>query len=1062
MRSLILLIFIEVLSFATAFICRGQDQYYFKHYQTEDGLAHNSVSAIMQDSKGLIWVATRGGLNRFDGYNFKSFRNKHDKYGYLGNNIITALAEDNNGMLWIGTGRGIFCYDPFKEVFTMLKTVPDSYVSHLQVDRHNNLWFSLNAELHQYDIAQQHLENLRIQASCISIDQQRNALWIGNHQGSITVYDIDRRQQATIPVLGQHIPENLRSISKILFTERNEVLIGCFKQGLKSYDLGTRELKSLRLRSQANADIYVRDLALSGSDECWVATESGIYIYNLKTQQSINLRKHADDPYAIADNAVYSVYQDREGGMWAGTFFGGLNYYSQENARFKKYYPVAGVNAISGSAVREICPDSQGNLWIGTEDGGLNKLNLGNGLFTNYMYATEKAMVPYPNIHGMLASGDDLFFGPYYNGLEILDIKKNVVKNRFKLIGENGGPSSDFVLSVYETRDHTILVGTGYGGSGLFTFDRKKNTFARVKEIPTNSYVFDIIEDKQGRIWTGSINKGAFFYHPKTAEKGNVRFSDKVNGKYVDEFAVYGIYEDSDHCLWFTTGGGGLMKVSPEGKLLQKITMEHGLPTNILFRVLEDDEKRLWISSLKGLICYDRQSGNIKTYTKANGLITDQFNFSSAYKAPNGKMYFGSVKGLIVFDPKDFRRTSSGPATYITGFQINNKEVVPETENSPLTRSVLYTDTIVLSYLQNNFSIEFAALNYASPEVTRYAFFMSGLDSKGTYLSRNRKAYFTDLSPGDYTFTVRAKCNVDSWIGQERRLHIKILPPYWRTAYAYASYVLIFILAIVYGVRAYHRYLERKNLQKQRLFEHEKEKDVYRAKIEFFTNIAHEIQTPITLIVGPIELMAGRAKEESMKKSLAMVQRNAKRLVELTTQLLDFRKTEIDQFGLNFVNTDISALLMEQVSNFMPEAQQQHISLMVDVPADPILGFADKEALVKIFTNLLSNAIKYADKMASVKLFVANDGKQEFTLRVRNDGKGIPAALRERVFEPFFRLRGNNRPGTGIGLSLAKSLTELHHGSLTLLPDHEGHVVFELKLPLRHKIEFELSSWKKM
>ncbi|TDS11880.1 ligand-binding sensor domain-containing protein [Sphingobacterium paludis] len=1062
MRNLSLLILIEVLLLAMMSLCRGQDQYYFKHYQTEDGLAHNSVSAVMQDSKGLLWVATRGGLNRFDGYNFKSFRNKNDKFGYLGNNIITALAEDKNGMLWIGTGRGIFRYDPYKEVFHMLQEVSPNYVSHLQVDRHNNLWFSLNSELHVYHIDQKRVENLKIQASCISIDDSRNRLWIGNHQGSITVYDIEKKQTSTRSVLGKNIPENLRSISKILFADDQTVLIGCFKQGLKSYDLATGALTSLDLGARTNADIYVRDLALSGRNECWVATESGIYIYNLSTKHCVNLRKHADDPYAIADNAVYSVYQDREGGMWAGTFFGGLNYYSKKNARFKKYYPVAGVNAISGSAVREICPDDRGNLWIGTEDGGLNKLNMQDGQFTNYLFANHKGIVPYPNIHGMLASGNQLFFGPFYNGMEILDVRRGLVTDRFKLIGEKEGPSSDFVLSVHETRDHTILVGTGYGGSGLFTYDRKAKTFARVKEVPTNSYVFDITEDSQGRIWTGSINRGTFFYHPKTGNKGNIRFADQVNGKYVDEFPVYGIYEDSDHGLWFTTGGGGLMKVSPDGKLQQKITMEHGLPTNMLFRVLEDDEKRLWISSLKGLICYDRQTGNIKTYTKANGLITDQFNFSSAYKDPAGKMYFGSVKGLIVFDPKDFQQTSAGPATYITGFQINNREVVPEAENSPLSRSVLYTDTVVLSYLQNNFSIEFAALNYSSPEVTRYAFFMSGIDSKGTYLSRNRKAYFTDLSPGDYTFTVRAKCNVDSWIGEERHLHIKILPPYWRTGYAYALYVLAGIFVIWYAVHTYHQYLERKNLQKQKLFEHEKEKDVYRAKIEFFTNIAHEIQTPITLIAGPIELLAGRAKEESMKKSLAMVQRNAKRLVELTSQLLDFRKTEIDQFGLNFVNTDIRALLTEQVANFMPEANQHHIKLTITIPDDPLQAFADKEALVKIVTNLLSNAIKYAGTMAHVALFVADDGGQEFIISIRNDGKGIPATLRERVFEPFFRLRGNNRPGTGIGLSLAKSLTELHHGSLRLLPDEESLVVFELRLPLRQKIEFELSNWKKM
>ncbi|GHE33897.1 hybrid sensor histidine kinase/response regulator [Sphingobacterium griseoflavum] len=1016
----------------------------------------------MQDRKGMMWVATRGGLNRFDGYTFKSFHNNSNRFGYLGNNVITALAEDRDGVLWVATGRGIYRYDPFQEVFTVLDAAPRTYISHLQIDKENNLWFSLNAELHKYDIGMDRLENLKIPASCITIAEEEGKLWVGNHSGYITVYDIATGSHVRLSVLDSNIPPNLRSISKIVFANDKQVLIGCFKQGLKCYDRSTGIIESLQLREQDNSAIYVRDIGLSTKDECWVATESGIYIYNLKTGEHLNLRKHTDDPYALADNAVYSVYRDRQGGMWAGTFFGGLHYYSPDNARFKKYYPVAGVNSLSGSAVRELSPDKEGNLWIGTEDGGLNKLNLTRCEFTNYLSSSNPSVIPYPNIHGLLAYGGQLLFGPYYNGLEIMDIRRGVVTDRFKLVGEKGGPTSDFVLSIYRTRDNQILVGTGYGGSGLFVFDPKNKTMKRVPQIPTDSYVFDICEDTDGNIWTGSVNRGAYFYHPKTGKSGNIRFADQIDGSYTNEFAVHGIYEDSDRFLWFTTGGGGLMKVDRSGKIVRRFTVENGLPTNLLFRTLEDDKGRLWVSSLKGLICLDRKTEKIKVYTKANGLITDQFNFSSAYRDQEGRMYFGSVKGMIVFNPKDFEKTGEGPATYITGFQINNKEVVPGVDKSPLQRSVLYTDTIELNYLQNNFSIEFAALNYASPEVTRYEYFMEGVDRKGTYLSRNRKAYFTDLSPGEYTFSVQAKCNVGSWIGKERRLHIKILPPYWQTTYAYATYMLVAILTLFFIVRYYHLYLQRKHRQKIRLFEHEREKDIYRAKIEFFTNIAHEIQTPITLILGPIELMVHRVKDEAMKKSLTMVQRNAKRLVELTGQLLDFRKTEIHQFGLNFVHTNVSALLQEQVANFRAEADQKGIDLATHMPQDPLEAFADKEALVKIFSNLLSNAVKYASAKVDVEIFVSKETEETFTILVSNDGKGIPIGMRERVFEPFFRLRGNNQPGTGIGLSLAKSLTELHNGTLRLLPAKGQIVVFELVLPMRQKFEFKLSNWKKI
>jgi signal transduction histidine kinase/ligand-binding sensor domain-containing protein len=1040
---------------------KGQSLY-FKHYQADDGLAHNSVTSIIQDRKGLMWIGTRGGLDRFDGYTFKNCRDEKNKFGNVGNSRITAVAEDHNGMLWVGTGKGVFMYDPYQEVFTPLEAAPQSYIDRLLIDHENNLWFLVNTSLFKYDQAAKKVEDLNMRATCITIDRNRN-VWLGNRDGVISIYNPRSRSIIEqIRIIDDQVPANLRSISKILPVGENSVLIGCFQQGLKNYNIQTGEISTIPLRKGHNTDIYVRDITAASDQEYWIATESGIYIYNSATNTSLNLRKRADDPYSISDNAVYAVYRDNRGGMWAGTFFGGLNYHSKENARFKKYYPVAGTNSIAGYAVREICSDNKGNIWIGTEDAGISKFDPKTGTFSNYTATGKKGDISYPNVHGLLALGDQLFIGPYYKGLEIMDMRTGQVTERFRLIRDKNDEAGDFVLSIYLTRDSTLLIGTGYHSSGLFSYDRKRKTFTRIREIPFNSYVFNIGEDSEGNIWTGSVSLGAFYYNPRTGKYGNIRFGDSVNNTVINEFPVYGILEDSQHAMWFTTEGGGLIRLSPDRKTMKKFSTENGLPTNILFRMLEDDSGHLWISSLKGLICLDIRTEQFKTYTKSNGLITDQFNFSSAYKDRNGSMYFGSVKGMIAFDPKDFEQTETGPPTYITGFQVNNKEVIPRAKNSPLDTSILYTDTVVLLYDQNNFSIEFAALNYSSPEVTQYEYQMQGLDKTRTYLSKNRKAYFTDLSPGNYTFTVRARSNTGSWTGEERRLFISILPPFWKTYTAYFVYLLALATCLFWAVRYYHRYLERKNMNKQKLFEHEKEKEIYQAKIEFFTNIAHEIQTPITLILGPVELMAKKAEEEEMKKSLLMVKRNAKRLAELTSQLLDFRKTEIHQFGLNFVNTDINRLLKEQIAAFRAEAGKSNISLDIELPEKPVIAFTDREALIKICSNLISNAIKYAATAARVTLIPEDAADGHFTIRFSNDGKGIPPEFRERIFEPFFRWRGKDKPGTGIGLSLAKSLTELHNGSLKLVSGNTDMIVFELTLPVHQKFEFKLSSWKKI
>lgn len=1044
----------------SALPCRGQ--YYFTHYQVDDGLAHNSVNAVLQDSKGMIWIGTRGGLNRFDGYTFKACKNQNNRFGSIGNNVITVIAEDKKGMLWIGTGKGIYKYDPWHEVFTALDATPKSYISHLVIDNEDNLWFLANHSLYKYNKATKKTDDLKIHSSCIALDSAMR-LWVGNNDGVISIHPPGNGAVTQVRLIDQAVPANMRSISKIYPVNNREVLVGCFNRGLKYYNTQTGVIRTLPLRETGNTDIYVRDITPGNHQQYWIATESGIYIYNLATNSSQNLRKRTGDPYALSDNAVYTICKDNQGGMWAGTYFGGVNYYSAANARFEKYYPLQDTNSISGNAIGTICPDEKGNLWIGTEDAGINKLNVQTGRFTHYAATGKKEDISYPNIHGLLALGHQLFIGPFFHGMEIMDMRTGKITDRFKLIGDNSKKESDFILRFFLTRDSTLLVGTAYNGSGLFIYNRKQKTFSRIKEIPYNSYVFDLTEDSQGYIWTGSMNQGAFYYDPKTGKHGNYRFGDKEGGEMINEFPVHNIFEDSDHALWFATAGGGLIKLHADRKTTHKFTTENGLPSNVVFCILEDNSKRLWISSLKGLTCLDLRTGKWRTYTQSNGLITDQFNFNSVYKDQQGKMYFGSVKGMIAFDPSRFDEQEAAPPTYITGFQINNKEIVPNETQSPLSRSILLTDTIVLKYDQNNFSIEFAALNYSSAKVTRYRYFMEGLDKNRTYLNTNRNAYFTDLAPGSYTFTVCAESNVGSWVGKERRLFIKILPPFWKSNMAYLLYALLTATLMYLIIRYYHRYLNSKNQHKLQLFEHEKAKEIYQFKIDFFTNITHEIQTPLTLIVGPIETLIKKIEHlADVKKSLLKIQKNASRLAELTEQLLDFRQTEMEQFGLNFVNVNIHKLLQEQTDSFTELAQKRDIRVTLSLPETPVVAFVDREAMVKIVGNLLSNAIKYAASRVAVTLEPLHAADEKFAIRFCNDGKGIPDEFREKIFEPFFRLNNKDKPGTGIGLPLARSLTELHNGSLTLTSGKLNDIVFVLTLPVHQKFEFNLSSWKKM
>lgn len=1031
-------------------------QYYFRHYQTDDGLSHSSVRSIIQDRKGFIWIGTRGGLNRFDGYKFKSYKNKADKFGYIGNDIITGLAEDQEGMLWIGTGRGVFRFNPTTEVFTKLPGI-NGYINQVSVDKRNNIWIIAFASLYQYDQQAKKILNYKLSATCLAIDNKHN-IWFGNNDGVLSKLDPNTRKINTVRLIEKSASKNLRSISAIFPTD-DQILVGFFKKGLKSYSLKTGRISHLALSKNKDFEIFVRDIKWSDSQNFWIATESGIYIYDLKKNTSINLRKRIGDPYALSDNAVYTVCKDDNGGIWAGTFFGGINYYSKENAKFKKYYPIPNVNSISGNAVREISADHNGNLWIGTEDAGINKIDLKTQKVTTYTNTNKQGDVSYPNIHGLLVTGNKLFIGPFFHGLEVMDIRNGRISERFRYIGNKGDSISDFVLSLYLSKDSTLYVGTAYNGSGLFIFNQRSKTFTRVKQIPYNSYVLTLTEDSQGKIWTGSINEGVYYFDPKTGKSGHIKFGDRD----IADFPIYSILEDKNNDMWFATEGSGLIKVNAKGQIVKKITQKNGLPSNTLFGILEDNSGNLWISSLKGLICYNIASEKIKVYTKANGLITDQFNYHSAYKDKNGMMYFGSIAGMIAFKPEELAIRQKSPPTYITDFELDNKEVGANDKNSPLKKSVIYIDTLILQYNQNNFSLKFSALNYSFSDVTQYKYRMKGLSNDWTYLTTNRNAYFTELSPGKYTFMVQARSNVGSWVGKEKMLYIIILPPIWRSTIAYIFYTIGIIVVLYFAISYYHQLQERKNINKLKLFEHEKVKEVYQAKIEFFTNIAHEIQTPLTLISVPVERVIEKIEDyPRIKKSMLMIEKNTKRLVELIGQLLDFRQTEIEQFGLNFVNVDINNILKSQIEAFREYASEHNITIKLKVPQKHVIAFVDREALIKICSNLISNAIKYATSVASVVLSEPAEGNSSLSIVFSNDGPAIPQEFRNKIFEPFFRMRRKDKSGTGIGLPLAKSLTELHKGSLVLSSAEADNIVFKLTLPIHQDVEFQLSSWKKI
>lgn len=1060
--------------------------YYFRHYQVENGLSNSTVFCSTQDKFGFLWFGTKEGLNRFDGYHFKLFNypdnsithpdkssaDQGDSFNHPdkdkirsasvklpsasdkippGSDMIYCLFSDTAGNLWIGGRNGLFLFDRQQEKMTrLLDSLTE--INWIQTDAKGNLWFLCTNNVYRYNLTSHQLKHFPEAAyfyatSICKADD--GGMWFTTNNGLVEKFN-EGPETFTAYNLFDHSPvPDSRWLSRIRFAGRGRFLIGTNSQGLKIFDAATGEYKDLLNYNPDKSSIYVRDILCYSASECWLATESGIYIVDINTGRMTNLRKKFPDPYSLSDNAIYTLCSDSEGGVWAGTYFGGVNYYSRQYSSFQKYFPDNTPNSISGSAVREICQDDYHHIWIGTEDAGLNKLDIKTGAITHFMPSGSSGDIAYTNIHGLLCTGNELWIGTFEHGLDVMDIMSGKVVRHYIAGGRPNDLKSNFVLSMIKTRTGRLVLGTSYGA---YWFNEKTNDFTPLPGIPSNLFVAIVMEDHDGKIWIGSHGNGAYCLDPLTghtdhlpgiALKGNVLNSPMLNA----------ITEDSDYNIWFSTEGGGLCRLGADRKTYFTYTTANGLPSNFIFRLIQDDHKNYWVTTSKGLVnirkgdnrANHRTDYAMTIYTRANGLLNDQFNYNSGFKDRDGKLYFGSVRGMITFNPGDFVHSGFNPPVYITGFQVNNIELTVNADSSLLKKSIICTDTITLPHDQSTFSIDFAALGYASPERTEYSYRMDGLDRSWTLLNTNRKIYFTNLAPGKYIFKLRAAVD-GKWSNQEKTLYIRILPPFWATAPAYLFFGLLVILLVWYIVRSYHRRTQIK-----------KEKEIYEAKIDFFTNIAHEIRTPLTLIKGPAENLLEKIDAlPEIREDVITLERNTNRLISLVTQILDFRQTETRSFQLNLTRVNITQILQETWLNFDMLARKRHIHFRFEHPQADVYAMADEEALNKIFSNLFSNAVKYGQQQIIVRLLASGDANidaygnenRDTIFEVISDGTIIPDDMKEKIFEPFLRLKNTGpQPGTGIGLALAKSLAELHKGHIYLDNRKPGFNTFIFTLP---------------
>lgn len=1019
----------------------------FRSYQVEKGLSNNTVTCSLQDKRGFMWFGTKDGLNRFDGRGFKVFRQINGDSNSLGNNSITQLLQDKQGVLWIGTERGLYRYNEEKENFFLLNNSLPSYIQGMGNDGHGNLWFISKFRLFKYEAAREKiieypLHNNDDYYTAVCGDTS-GKIWVASGRGQLGLFNEADGQFTWYPLFSHSSPTVSTYIEKIFDSGEGFLLIGTSNQGVKQFDLAARTYADILTYNEDGTEIFVRDFIKSAPYEYWVGTESGIYIYDTRTKSAINLKKSYNNPYALTDNAIYSLSRDREGGLWIGTYFGGVNYYSDQHIMFEKYFPQTGQNSISGNAVREIVQDSAGNLWIGTEDAGLNKFNPRTGRFQNFQPDRSPHSIAHTNIHGLLIDGDVLWIGTFEHGLDKMDLRTGKVIRHYVAGADANSLKSNFIYSLYKTRAGQLYIATS---NGFYRYNREKDNFQLLSFLPFNTFYSAVLEDDQGTLWIATFNAGLFFYNPAKQLYGHYRVLSHGEDALA-KTRITRLYEDRQHNTWISTENG-LYCFNLGRSFLKFYSDKNGLPGNLIYNTLEDKQGNLFITTSKGLARYDVSRSVIDVFTQAKGLLTDQFNYNSGFIDAAGKMYFGSVKGMIAFKPDGFQPNNFVPPVYFTGFQIFNKEAAINNQGSPLNKSIVLTQKITLPYNQATFSIEFSALGFSSPGNVQYAYQMHGIDNTWNYIGANNRIYFTNLPPNTYQLSVKSGSSNDRWYNNMVSIYIEILPPWYKSTLACLLYSALLLVAAGLVFRLYHNRQLAKQQREMELFEIRKEKESYQSKMDFFTKIAHEIRTPLTLIRAPMEKMLKQVNAlPQFEKYLLAMNRNTERLLTLTNQLLDFRKIESDHFLVNPTRFNVTELLKNSCAIFQSAAEQKNLQMQF-IAAAPVFVQADEESTIKIISNLLDNAVKYGKSTIIAEIQPVKPGNTWVTIAISNDGLLIPGDLHDKVFEPFFRMKENEKAtGTGIGLSLARSLSQLQKGDLTITTAG-GLNTFILTLPV--------------
>jgi signal transduction histidine kinase/ligand-binding sensor domain-containing protein/CheY-like chemotaxis protein len=1038
---------------------QSTDELQFVHYTSQDGLPSAYIKDIEQDYFGFIWLANRENVCRFDGYNFNTFPT-YDAQGNSINFRPNTLYKVYDSLIFARSiSEKFFYFDYNSESFKYYSELNDIGGIEQIVESDSGIWYIKSAQIFHTNLRTMKTFSIaeifsdgNIGTNPITFFHAR-----GGNLAFVSTNAIGKQQ---IHFLGEKKHQIFESpldlIALVYIDSFGNLWISDDQKGLCQINIKSGNFDFYHNQAKGDHQIlhnYTHIITEDRDGVLWIGTEGGLCRWS-PNGKIISRSEHSlADPHGLSSSPLYSSLCDKDGNIWLGTYFSGVNLWKSRSSFFKTISAGVGEKYLGGNAVSSFVEDHNGDMWIGLEDMGLNHINRANGKVKKYPIGKQNGGLSYGNIHDLyFADASHLWIGTYTGGINIL----NINTGKFEYLNHENTPElvSNDIYAFTELGDSVFICTT----NGINVYHKKTKKFLPFFREIFSNVLIEGVTQTPGKVWFSARNQ-IYCYDTK---KHKMEPFDQLKSLQGINF----VKSDSKNRLWIGDSFEGLFCYEIATKKIKQFHNEKGFPGSWIYCMQEGVNDWYWIGTNQGLVKLDPETGTSFLFNKDSGIPFNQFNYRSAFRDSKGVIYLGSNEGLIHFEELNQPLVDRSGHVVLTGFKLFNQPIAPGDDEDVLEKSLTISDKIELEYEQNVFTIEFTALNYLNLGKCHYAYYLEGFETEYNEAGNRNFATYTNLNPGTYTFKVKASFDNTSWEKPPKTLKIIIHPPFWLSKWGFFIYILIAIGILILISLVTTRIQK----SKAQAFLERKERlhaiELNQMKLEFFTNISHELRTPLTLIVGPLsKLIANEKVSPYVKEKLAGINLNALRLLQLLNQLLEFRKIEQGKEQLQICEAKISYLFSNLQESFAMTAEENQLIMHFDCEKAQDLVWFDPSKLEKILINLISNSFKFTEANGSIDVtavLVKNAfDRQKLNITVRDSGKGMEQEVLKKIFTRFYQSDNKRKTekeyyGTGIGLSFVHSLVELHRGRIWVRSKPNVGTIFKIEIPVS-KSDYETS-----